>query len=138
MKRFAIGIFSAAAVLAVANSGFAKDLTTTGIEEAFVDATGVCAASSNVNGALAKCSDPAVKAALRDALIIEAADDAAGVAGTGGAHSDCMKKELQSRGMNANQVSVLPYCVKHDSPDPFTSLGVCVKNHSRLEGALHK
>jgi hypothetical protein len=35
-------------------------------------------------------------------------------------------------------MAALPYCVKHDWPSPFTSLGVCVKSHSRLEGALKK
>jgi hypothetical protein len=32
----------------------------------------------------------------------------------------------------------LPYCVKQDWLDPFTSRGVCVKNHGRLEGAMKK
>jgi hypothetical protein len=71
-------------------------------------------------------------------LITEAADDAAGVAGSNKAHSDCLKKDLTSRGYTENDMAALPYCVKHDWPDPFTSLGNCVKNHSRLEGVMKK
>ena len=81
---------------------------------------------------------PAVKIALRNALIIEAADDAAAVAGSSKAHSDCIRKDLTTRGMSADEMSALPYCVKNDWPSPFTSLGVCVKNHSQLEGLLNK
>jgi len=76
--------------------------------------------------------------ALRNALIIEAADDAAGAPGTNKAHSDCMKKELSGRGLSAEQMAALPICVKNDWPDPFDNLGTCVVNHGRLEGALKK
>ena len=79
-----------------------------------------------------------MRIALRDALITEAADDAAAVPGSGKAHSDCLRKDLTARGLSENDMAALPYCVKHDWPDPFTSLGVCVKSHSRLEGALKK
>jgi len=118
--------------------GFAKDLSTVGIEEAFIDAVGTCGPSSGVAGSLGKSDDPQVKIAIRNALITEAADDAAAVAGTNKTHSDCIRKDLTSRGMSDSDMAVLPYCVKHDWPDPFTSLGVCVKSHSRLEGALKK
>jgi hypothetical protein len=118
--------------------GFAKDLTTFGLEEAFIDAVGTCGPSSNIAGSLGKSTDPQVKIALRDALITEAADDAAGVAGANQPHSDCMKKDLSTRGYTDNNMAALPYCVKHDWPDPFTSLGLCVKNHSQLEGVLNK
>ena len=138
MKRMAIALLSSGLLMAAVSVGFAKDLTSTGLEEAFIDAVGSCGPSSNVAGALGKSTDPAVKIALRNALIIEAADDAAGVPGSNSAHSDCMKKELGNRGYSAAQEASLPYCTKHDWPDPFTSLGQCVQSHSRLEGAMGK
>jgi hypothetical protein len=138
MKRFAVALIATSMLMAAASMGFAKDLSTVGIEEAFIDSVGVCGPSSNVAGALGKSTDPQVKIALRNALITEAADDAAGVAGANQAHSDCLKKDLSARGYTDNEMASLPYCVKHDWPDPFTSLGICVKNHSRLEGALNK
>jgi hypothetical protein len=49
-----------------------------------------------------------------------------------------MKKDLSARGYSDTDMAALPYCVKHDWPDPFTSLGTCVKSHSRLEGAITK
>ena len=94
-----------------------------GLEEAFIDAVGVCGPSSNVAGSLGKSEDPQVKIALRNALITEAADDAAGVAGSNKAHSDCLKKDLSSRGYSEDDMAALPYCVKHDWPDPFTEPG---------------
>ena len=109
-----------------------------GLEEAFIDAVGVCGPSSNVAGSLGKSEDPQVKIELRNALITEAADDAAGVAGSNKAHSDCLKKDLSARGYSDTDMAALPYCVKHDWPDPFTSLGTCVKSHSRLEGAMQQ
>jgi hypothetical protein len=127
------GIFMTAASV-----GFARDLSTEGLEEAFIDAVGTCGPSSAVAGSLGKSEDPQVRIELRDALITEAADDAAAVAGSNKAHSDCMKKDLSTRGYTDNDMAALPYCVKHDWPDPFTSLGQCVKSHSRLEGALKK
>jgi hypothetical protein len=136
MKRFAVALITTSMLMGAASIGFA--LSTTGIEEAFVDAVGTCGPSSNVAGSLGKSEDPTVKIALRNALIIEAADDAAGVAGSSKAHSDCIRKDLTTRGMSADEMSALPYCVKNDWPSPFTSLGVCVKNHSQLEGLLNK
>jgi hypothetical protein len=138
MKRSAVALIAASLLMTVASTGFAKDLSTVGIEEAFIDAVGTCGPSSNIAGALGKSEDPQVKIELRDALITEAADDAAGVAGSNKAHSDCLKKDLTSRGYTDNDMAALPYCVKHDWPDPFTSLGNCVKNHSRLEGVMKK
>jgi hypothetical protein len=136
MKRFAVALITTSMLMSAASVGFA--LSTTGIEEAFVDAVGTCGPSSNVAGSLGKSEDPAVKIALRNALIIEAADDAASVAGSSKAHSDCIRKDLTTRGMSSDEMNALPYCVKNDWPSPFTSLGVCVKNHSQLEGLLNK
>ena len=138
MKRFAMALIATSMLLTVVGVGFAKDLSTIGLEEAFIDAVGTCGPSSNVAGALGKSTDPQVKIALRNALITEAADDAAGVAGANQAHGDCMKKDLSTRGYSDTDMAALPYCVKHDWPDPFTSLGTCVKNHSQLEGLLNK
>ena len=138
MKRIAVALIATSMLLTAAGVGFAKDLSTVGLEEAFIDSVGVCGPSSNVAGVLGKSTDPQVKIALRNALITEAADDAAGVAGANQPHSDCLKKDLSARGYTDNDMDSLPYCVKHDWPDPFTSLGICVKNHSRLEGALKK
>ena len=138
MKRMGIALIAVGMMLTAVSIGYAKDLTTTGLEEAFIDAVGTCGPSSSVAGSLGKSTDPAVKVALRGALIIEAADDAAGVPGANAAHSACMKKELSGRGYTANQEAALPYCAKHDWPDPFTNLGSCVKNHGQLEGALGK
>jgi hypothetical protein len=138
MKRIAIALLSSGLLLATVGLGFAKDLTSSGLEEAFIDAVGTCGPSSSIAGSLGKSVDPNVKIALRNALIVEAADDAAGVPGSNPTHSDCIKKDLASRGYSAAQEESLPYCVKHDWPDPFTSLGQCVQNHARLEGALGK
>lgn len=138
MKRVAVALIATSMLMTTVGAGFAKDLSTTGLEEAFIDAVGTCGPSSNVAGSLGKSEDPAVKIALRDALIAEAADDAAAVAGSNKAHSECIRKDLTSRGYTDNDMAALPYCVKHDWPSPFDSLGVCVKSHSRLEGALNK
>ena len=138
MKRIAVALIATSMLMTAVSAGFAKDLSSAGIEEAFIDAVGTCGPSSNVAGSLGKSDDPQVKIALRNALITEAADDAAAVAGSNKAHSDCIRKDLTSRGLSDNDMAALPYCVKHDWPDPFTSLGVCVKSHSRLEGALKK
>jgi hypothetical protein len=134
MKRFAVALITISMLLSAVSAGFA--LTSTGIEEAFIDAVGTCGPSSSVAGSLGKSEDPQVKIALRNALITEAADDAAAVAGSNKAHSDCIRKDLSTRGMSMDEMAALPYCVKHDWPDPFTSLGTCVKSHSRLEGAM--
>ncbi len=138
MKRIGLALIATGMLMAAASVGFAKDLSTAGLEEAFIDAVGTCGPSSNVAGSLGKSEDPQVKIALRNALITEAADDAAGVAGSNKAHSDCIRKDLTSRGYTDADMGALPYCVKHDWPDPFTSLGVCIKIHSRLEGAIKK
>ena len=138
MKRFAVALIATSMLMTAVSVGLAKDLSTVGIEEAFIDAVGTCGPSSNVAGSLGKSDDAQVKIALRNALITEAADDAAALAGSNKAHSDCIRKDLTSRGLSDNDMAALPYCVKHDWPDPFTSLGTCVKSHSRLEGALNK
>ncbi len=137
MKGF-VALIATGILMASVSTGFAKDLSTVGIEEAFIDAVGTCGPSSHVAGSMGKSEDPQVKIELRDALITEAADDAAGVAGSNKAHSECMKKDLSARGYSETDMAALPYCVKHDWPDPFTSLGQCVKSHSRLEGAIKK
>jgi hypothetical protein len=136
MKRIAVALLTTSMLMTAASAVFA--LSTTGIEEAFVDAVAACGPSSSVAGSLGKSEDPTVKIALRNALIIEAADDAAGVAGSNKAHSDCLKKDLTTRGLSEDDLSALPYCVKNDWPSPFTSLGVCVQSHSRLEAAMRK
>jgi hypothetical protein len=138
MKRLSVALIATSMLMTAVGLGFAKDLTPVGLEEAFIDAVGTCGPSSNVAGSLGKSEDPQVKIELRDALITEAADDAAGVAGSNKAHSDCLKKDLSARGYSDTDMAALPYCVKHDWPDPFTSLGACVKSHSRLEGAMNK
>jgi hypothetical protein len=138
MKRIAVALIATSMLMTAVSVGFAKDLGAVGIEEAFIDAVGTCGPSSNIAGSLGKSEDPQVKFALRNALITEAADDAAAIAGSNKAHSDCIRKDLTSRGLSDNDMAALPYCVKHDWPDPFTSLGACVKSHSRLEGAMKK
>ncbi len=138
MKRFAVALIATGLLTSAVSVGFAKDLSTVALEEAFIDAVGTCGPSSNVAGSLGKSEDPQVKIALRNALITEAADDAAGVAGSNKAHSDCLKKDLSARGYSDTDMAALPYCVKHDWPDPFTSLGTCIQSHSRLEGAMNK
>ena len=138
MKRFAVALIATGMLTTAVGMGFAKDLSPVGLEEAFIDSVGVCGPSSNVAGSLGKSEDPQVKIALRNALITEAADDAAAVAGSNKAHSDCIRKDLSARGYTDADMAALPYCVKHDWPDPFTNLGVCVKSHSRLEGAMKK
>ena len=92
-----------------------------GLEEAFIDAVGVCGPSSNVAGSLGKSEDPQVKIALRNALITEAADDAAGVAGSNKAHSDCLKKDLSARGYSDD---------RHG--------GAALLRQARLAGSVHR
>lgn len=137
MRRFIIAVISLSIVVGMAGYAAAADTSTT-LEEGFINAVGACGPSSNVAGSLGKSEDPAVKLALRDALIIEAADDAAGAPGANAAHSECIKKQLAGAGYDAAQMAALPYCTKHDWPDPFTSLGVCVKNHAKLDAAMGK
>jgi len=138
MKRLILGILSGVLLIGLAAVASAKDLTTAGLEEAFVDGVANCGPSSSIAGALGKSKDPGVQAALRNALIAEAADDAAGVGMGSKDHSDCIQKELTSRGYTSQQLAALPYCVKNDWPSPFTSLGTCVANHARLEAGLKK
>jgi len=138
MKGLGLGILSGLLLISMARPGFAKDLTSAGLEEAFIDGVANCGPSSSVAGALGKSRDPGVQAALRNALIVEAADDAAGVAGGSKEHSDCIQKELTGRGYTSQQLAALPYCVKNDWPTPFTSLGVCVAGHAKLEAGLNK
>ncbi|MGB8412421.1 MAG: hypothetical protein WCE23_06305 [Candidatus Binatus sp.] len=139
MKLIALALLTTSMLLTAASAGFSQSPIKVGeLEEAFIDGVGTCGPSSNVAGSLGRSTDPQVKIALRDALITEAADDAAAVAGSNKTHSDCIRKYLTSHGLSDNDMAALPYCVKHDWPDPFTNLGVCVKNHSRLEGALNK
>src|SRR5262249_19217557 len=138
MKRIALGILSGVLMMALAGVASAKDLTTAGLEEAFVDGVANCGPTSSIAGSLGKSKDPGVQAALRNALIVEAADDAAGIGGGGKDHSDCIQKELTSRGYTSQQMAALPYCVKNDWPSPFTSLGNCVANHAKLESGLKK
>ena len=118
MKRIAVALIATTMLMAAASVGFAKDLGTVGLEEAFIE-RGVCGPSSNVAGALGKTTDPQVKIALRNALITEAADDAASVAGANQPHADCLKKDLSGAQIIQRQMASLPYCVKHDWPDPL-------------------
>jgi hypothetical protein len=82
--------------------------------------------------------DPGVRHALRDALIVEAADDAAGIAGANKSHSDCMRKDLLASGYSNVELSVLPDCVEHDWPEPLDYVGRCVARRSRLESKMRK
>ena len=59
MKRFAVALITTSMLLSAVSVGFA--LSTTGIEEAFVDAVGTCGPSSNVAGSLGKSDDPGGK-----------------------------------------------------------------------------
>ncbi len=138
MKRLVLGVLSGVLLIGLATVTSAKDLTSAGLEEAFVDGVANCGPSSTIAGALGKSKDPGVQAALRNALIVEAADDAAGVGGGSKDHADCIQKELTGRGYTAQQLAALPYCVKNDWPTPFTSLGVCVQTHAKLEAGLMK
>ncbi|HEY1866155.1 MAG TPA: hypothetical protein VGG55_03715 [Candidatus Acidoferrales bacterium] len=139
MRRLALGILSGRLLISLARLASAKDLTSAGLEEAFIDGVANCGPSSSMAGALGKSKDPGVQAALRNALIVEAADDAAGVGGGSKEHSDCIQKELSGRGYTSQQqLSALPVCVKNDWPTPFTSLGVCVASHAKLEAGLNK
>jgi len=131
-----VGLLFGVLIAGLASIGFAKDLTSTGLEEAFIDAVGTCGPSSSVAGALGKSSDPSVRQALRNALIIEAADDAAAPGGS--THPDCIQKDLTSRGYTQDQMAALPGCVRQDWPDPFTSLGSCVQSHGKIEATTKK
>jgi hypothetical protein len=114
MKRLLLGILSGILLVSLVRLASAKDLTSAGLEEAFIDGVADCGPSSSMAGALGKSKDPGVQAALRNALIVEAADDAAGVGGGSKEHSDCLQKELTGRGYTSQQLAALPYCVKND------------------------
>ena len=133
MKRLVLGLLSGILLVSLARLASAKDLMSAGLKEAFID--GVAPARWRELSARAKT--PACKP-LRNALIVDAADDAAGVGGGAKEHSDCIQKELTGRGDTSQQLAALPYCVKNDWPTPFTSLGVCVASHAKLEAGLNK
>jgi hypothetical protein len=131
MKRVSM-LMCCAMLLALGTSmAMAADSSTT-IEEAFVDAVGTCGASSKVSSLLATTKDPGLMRALRYAVIVEAADDAAANPGSDKAHSDCVRKELRARGVTVSQLSVIPECVGSDWPDPLDNLGTCVSNHAKM------
>ncbi|MGA8792170.1 hypothetical protein, partial [Candidatus Binatus sp.] len=69
MKRIAVALIATSMLMTAVGVGFAKDLSTVGLEEAFIDSVGTCGPSSKVAGSLGKSEDPQVKIALRDALI---------------------------------------------------------------------
>jgi hypothetical protein len=90
MKRIAVALIATSMLMTAVSVGFSQNPIKVGeLEEAFIDGVGTCGPSSNVAGSLGKSADPQVKIALRDALITEAADDAAAVAGSDKTHSDC-------------------------------------------------
>src|SRR5271170_5698243 len=126
MKRLSM-LMCCAVVLALGATMVAADTSST-IEEAFVDAVGNCGGSSKVSSLLATTKDPGLLRALRYAIIVEAADDAAAVPGADKGHSDCVRKELRARGVTVSQMSVIPDCVANDWPEPLDSLGQCVSN----------
>jgi hypothetical protein len=139
MNRFTVALLAGVLAAGMTSAAFAKGpLGTTGLEESFTDAVGACGPSSVIAGALGHSSDPEVQVELRDALITEAADDAARVAGSNKAHADCMQKFLEGRGYTQTEMDVLPHCVKRDWPGPLVSLGVCVQNRARMESGLKK
>lgn len=133
MKRLAILICCAAAL--ALTTGMAAADPSSSVEEAFVDAVGSCGASSKVSSLLATTKDPGLQRALRYAIIVEAADDAAAVPGSDKTHSDCVRKELQARGVTVSQLAVIPDCVANDWPEPLDSLGTCVVHRAKLMGS---
>jgi hypothetical protein len=136
MKRLSM-LMCCAVLLALGATIAAADTSTT-IEEAFVDAVGSCGGSSKVSSLLATTKDPGLMRALRYAIIVEAADDAAAVPGSDKGHSDCVRKELQARGVTVSQLAVIPDCVANDWPEPLDNLGTCVANRARLSGGAAK
>jgi hypothetical protein len=121
-------------VLALGASIAAAADSSTSIEEAFVDAVGSCGGSSKVSSLIATTKDPGLMRALRYAVIVEAADDAAAVPGSDKGHSDCVRRELKARGVSSSQLEVFPDCVANDWPEPLDSLGTCVANRAKLSG----
>jgi hypothetical protein len=139
INRFSLALIAGVLLAGMTSAAFAKGpLGSTGLEEAFTDAVGACGPSSAIAGALGHSTDPEVQVELRDALITEAADDAARVAGSNKVHADCMQKFLEGRGYTQVEMDVLPHCVKRDWPGPLVSLGTCVQNRARMEEGLKK
>ncbi len=132
MKRFSVLV--CAVVLALGATIAAAADTSTSVEEAFVDAVGSCGGSSKVSSLLATTKDPGLLRALRYAIIVEGADDAAAVPGSDKNHSDCIRKELRARGVTTSQLEVIPDCVANDWPEPLDNLGTCVVHRARLTG----
>ena len=131
MKRLSM-LMCCAVVLALGTTMAAAADTSTAVEEAFVDAVGSCGGSSKVSSLLAVTKDPGLLRALRYAIIVEAADDAAGIPGSDKGHSDCLRKELRGRGVTVSQLDVIPDCVTSDWPDPLDNLGSCVSHRAKL------
>jgi hypothetical protein len=134
MKRLSM-LMCCAVVLALGTGLAAAADTSNSVEEAFVDAVGSCGGSSKVSSLLATTKDPGLMRALRYAIIVEGADDAAAVAGSDKTHSDCIRKELRARGVTTSQLDVIPDCVANDWPDPLDNLGTCVVHRARLTGS---
>jgi hypothetical protein len=133
MKRLSM-LVCCAVVLALGTGLAAAADTSNSVEEAFVDAIGNCGGSSKVSSLLATTKDPGLMRALRYAIIVEGADDAAAVAGSDKTHSDCIRKELRARGVTTSQLDVIPDCVANDWPDPLDNLGTCVVHRAKLSG----
>jgi|SRR5271170_378641 len=132
MTKATLAILAITILFAMPRQSSAADLTSTALEEAFIDSVANCGPSSSTAGAMGKNSDPAVQMALRTAEIIEAADAAAGVPGSSKSLQDCMQQFLVGRGYNKSQMTVLPECTKQDWPSPFTSLGECVHGRGKM------
>src|SRR5579863_3863002 len=73
MKRITLTLIATSMLMAAPSVGSAKNLSMTGLEEAFIDAVGTCGPTSSFADTLGKSKDPQVRIALRDALIAEAA-----------------------------------------------------------------
>lgn len=134
MKRLSV-LVCCAVVLALGATMAAAADTSTSVEEAFVDAVGTCGGSSKVSSLLATTKDPGLMRALRYAIIVEGADDAAAIPGSDKGHSDCIRKELRARGVTTSQLEVIPDCVANDWPEPLDNLGTCVVHRAKLTGA---
>jgi hypothetical protein len=132
MKRISM-LICCVAVLALGATMAAADQSSS-VEEAFVDALGSCGGSSKVSSLLATTKDPGLMRALRYAIIVEGADDAAAVPGSDNGHSDCIRKELRARGVTTSQLEVIPDCVANDWPEPLDNLGTCVVHRAKLTG----
>ena len=134
MKRL-LTLICGAVFLALGTTIALAGDSSTAVEEAFVDAVGSCGGSSKVSSLLATTKDPGLMRALRYAIIVEAADDAAATPGSDKGHSDCVRKELRARGVSTSQLEVIPDCVASDWPEPLDNLGTCVVNRAKLSGS---